>query len=800
MADQVTQSQEIRNQSEEGYPLSGMSFLDLPQPLILEALRHLDVHDLASLSCCCRLLHQLAGESCGWMRFYCERWAPPPVIGVGGAKEDGGREGGARREGGLRSRSETRQLGPREEEVSSHGPASETCLVPRRADGGAGGGSGGGGSIVGTSGGGSDGGAGGGEPWLLRSGVNWRQMYLQRQRRSMAYLGRFQSDFLSGHTAGVRAARLLIRPPFRFSPSQTSPAHPSPSHSSHSYPRSLLESPLNRPLSLAITAGYDSTIRIWSLDDWCSSGYHSSSTTAHPSFSNGYNYSSCYNPSSSHSYTSSYSYSSGIPIATSPPLGETLRAVAAGLDFLAVGSTDAVIRVWRAARDCPYLFDVSGMWSHTQAAKILAAQLAESVKNGPPDSKEADTPPPHPPPPVAAAAPSHPPSVPILLHGHMGPVSCLALEGGYQTPGPSRDRLFSSSSPFSSSSGNSSSMPMSSRRLLFSGSWDSTIRCWDLSSSLSSSSSSSSSPFPTISSFHHADWVYSLQPRFSPSLASPPRLFSTAGADVYCWDVETGALLKRHVAAHEGKALAVHASLCGRFVFSGGEDGVVRMFDERVGGGRGRGAGRGGISGGGKGGVRGGGGEGGRGGEGGVWEAVAEWHAHSSAVNALSFEDPWLVSASSDGSCALMDIRAAAALAGRCRGGGWAYKGNMLRGEKRRGEKGGAGVGGGTRWMGGGGGMGNSKWGSAWAVGANGEIGEIVEGSIARRLGGLKGAALCVDIGDERVVCGGADADVRVWDFRHALVEVGDGAERKGRGRRKGKGKGKEEKDGWERS
>ncbi|CAI5509617.1 unnamed protein product [Closterium sp. Naga37s-1] len=522
-------------------------------------------------------------------------------------------------------------------------------------------------------------------------GVNWREMYLQRQRRSMAYLGRFQSDFLAGHTSGVRAVRMLTRPPFRFSPSH------SPSQSfSHPYYRSLHEPPLNPPFSLAITAGYDSTIRIWSLDDWSSTGYHPS-TIPTSSDRNGYNSGSFDKISST--YTYGYSYSGGIPIATSPPLGETVRAVAAGLDFLAVGGTDAVIRIWRAANDCPYLFDVSGMWSHTQAAKTLAAQLAHSVRNGPLDSKEAAAPPaadvpsharppspspsfPSPPPPHPPAAPSHLPSVPILLHGHMGPITCLALEGGYHAPGSNRWQFprSSSSSPFPSSSADSpssSSLPVSSRRLLFSGSWDSTIRCWDLSSSLSSSSSSSSyssSSFPTITSFHHADWVYSLQPRFSPSLSSPPRLFSTAGADVYCWDVETGALLKRHVAAHTGKALAVQASLCGRFVFSGGEDGVVRMFDQRVGG-RGEKGVRGGRSGGGKGGggERGGRGRGGgEGGEGGVWDAVAEWHAHSNDVNSLAFEDPWLVSASTDGSCALMDIRAAAAVAGRCKGSGWA--------------------------------------------------------------------------------------------------------------------------------
>ncbi|CAI7802569.1 unnamed protein product [Closterium sp. NIES-54] len=300
---EATRSLETLGQSlgsfagEPHYPDPSMNFLDLPHPLILEVLRHLDVHDLAALSCCCRLLHRLAGESCGWMRFYCERWAPP-VTGLGGGGVEGGREGGVQdgavrgrggggggggRGGGgggvqerSRSRSKTREPSERghlsesnhsergsSSQVSTPGGALPAAIAASHGRVGAvgaeekekresrkngvvvGGGVGNGGE--GDKYGGSNGGS------MGAGGVNWREMYLQRQRRSMAYLGRFQSDFLAGHTSGVRAVRMLTRPPFRFSPSH-SPSRPPSQSSSHSYPRSLLEPPLNPPFSLAITA------------------------------------------------------------------------------------------------------------------------------------------------------------------------------------------------------------------------------------------------------------------------------------------------------------------------------------------------------------------------------------------------------------------------------------------------------------------------------------------------------------------------------------------------------------------
>lgn len=167
----------------------------------------------------------------------------------------------------------------------------------------------------------------------------------------------------------------------------------------------------------------------------------------------------------------------------------------------------------------------------------------------------------------------------ICLWGHNGPVICLGLDG----------------------------------HSIYSGSWDMSIRVWDRES------------MECVKVLMHMDWVWSLVVR-------GPRVFSASGSDVYTWDVESGKRLRVRFRVHLGQAYSVQCSQSGEFLFTGGEDGVIRMFDERSDPGNS---------------------------EGGQEEKapVASWVPHSGPIYSLAFEDPWLVSASGDGKLAVMDVR-----------------------------------------------------------------------------------------------------------------------------------------------
>ena len=147
----------------------------------------------------------------------------------------------------------------------------------------------------------------------------------------------------------------------------------------------------------------------------------------------------------------------------------------------------------------------------------------------------------------------------------------------------------------------------------------------------------------------HRDWVWGIH---CSQRGAAHLLFSAAGKEVVSWDVEAGRAVRIREGLHGGKARAVQASVCGRFLFSGGADGLVHMMDERVGCMRGSEGGREGV--------------------------VATWRPGSGGeINSLAFEDPWLVSAGADGVVALMDVRGAArdwkrrngtGVSGGCRG------------------------------------------------------------------------------------------------------------------------------------
>ncbi|PWA43856.1 F-box/WD-40 repeat-containing protein [Artemisia annua] len=139
---------------------------------------------------------------------------------------------------------------------------------------------------------------------------------------------------------------------------------------------------------------------------------------------------------------------------------------------------------------------------------------------------------------------------------------------------------------------------------IYSGSWDMTIRVWDRLT------------LKCLNVLRHNDWVWSLVPHDS-------TVVSTSGSDVYVWETKSFSLVDVVKDAHVGNAYSLARSHTGSFVFTGGEDGAIHMFEIRCN----------------------------------SLHQVATWGPHSGPVYSLSFEFPWLVSASSDGKLSLIDVR-----------------------------------------------------------------------------------------------------------------------------------------------
>ncbi|ONK67460.1 uncharacterized protein A4U43_C05F290 [Asparagus officinalis] len=143
---------------------------------------------------------------------------------------------------------------------------------------------------------------------------------------------------------------------------------------------------------------------------------------------------------------------------------------------------------------------------------------------------------------------------------------------------------------------------------IFSGSWDMSIRIWSRTS------------LKCLKKLMHVDWVWSLAPCGS-------TVASTAGSHAYVWDIESGELVDLVRNAHMGKATSVARSFLGDLLFTGGQDGAIHMFEVRS---------STSVDG-----IR----------------MIATWKPHTDHVNSLAFEFPWLVSASSDGRLALINVR-----------------------------------------------------------------------------------------------------------------------------------------------
>lgn len=242
------------------------------------------------------------------------------------------------------------------------------------------------------------------------------------------------------------------------------------------------------------------------------------------------------------------------------------------------------------------------------------------------------------------------------LYGHNGPITCLGLDAAN----------------------------------LYSGSWDMSIRVWDRNT------------LQTLNQFLHNDWVWALVPRGR-------RVLSTAGSHVYTWDIETGQQRMR-AGVHVGQAYAVQGSHSGQFVFTGGEDGAVRMFDDRTSRRRSSSGGSHKI--------------------GAVDSPLAVWMPQRGAIHALAFEDPWLVAAAADGSVAMMDVR------------------QIM--EKASGS--------------------GKRLPRARSAVASGQVvGKVGEETVQRFLPGTHHCSFSVDLGADRVVSGGDEKTVRIWDFSQAI-------------------------------
>ncbi|KAG0462308.1 hypothetical protein HPP92_020784 [Vanilla planifolia] len=209
---------------------------------------------------------------------------------------------------------------------------------------------------------------------------------------------------------------------------------------------------------------------------------------------------------------------------------------------------------------------------------------------------------------------------------------------------------------------------------IYSGSWDMSVRIWDR------------IKFKCIETLKHRDWVWDLVPRGS-------TIASSAGIGVYIWDISNGNLLDFIHNAHDGNTYALARSYIGDLLFTGGENGDIHMYKITSGCGE--------ID----------------------IKPCGYWKPHGNSVHSLAFEFPWLVSCSSDGRLALINVR------------------KILKSNQNScGIK------------------------QATTICSSSSI-EPPQ----RMLHGFGNGLFSVAIGADRIICGGEEGVVRIWNFSQAL-------------------------------
>lgn len=210
---------------------------------------------------------------------------------------------------------------------------------------------------------------------------------------------------------------------------------------------------------------------------------------------------------------------------------------------------------------------------------------------------------------------------------------------------------------------------------IYSGSWDMTVCLWDRHS------------LKCTKVLRHSDWVWGLVPHDT-------TVASTSGSDVYVWDTTSGTLTTIIQNAHVGNTYALARSHTGDFLFTGGEDGAIHMYEIANDGIETKAC------------------------------QIASWIPHTGPVYCLAFEFPWVVSASSDGKMALIDVR------------------KLLR---------------------------TSKCALGKRVSKVKHLNRSTVEPPQRMLHGFKSNLFSVDIGADRIVCAGEEGVVRIWNFTQAL-------------------------------
>ncbi|KAG2274413.1 hypothetical protein Bca52824_056968 [Brassica carinata] len=192
-----------------------------------------------------------------------------------------------------------------------------------------------------------------------------------------------------------------------------------------------------------------------------------------------------------------------------------------------------------------------------------------------------------------------------------------------------------------------------------------------------------------MTSIFSGSWDMSV--RYGIGLHSSPHETSiacAAGSDVYIWDISSETPQAIIHGAHEGNTYSLARSHSGDFLFTGGEDGGIKMFEIRK-----------------------------HGSETNV-VLISQWMPHTGPVYSLSFEFPWLVSASGDGKLALIDVR------------------KLLKTNRR---------------------------------GLPKRVSSRIVEPPQRMLHGFGSNLFSVDVGCDRIVCGGEEGVVRIWNFTQAL-------------------------------